>query len=117
MIRKIGFGNTERRRGLKTVVQPASEVDGKVGAHATAQDRPRSASKPRSWMIIVILLVWLVVWTAALLIVAGLMISGGGEGFLVLLIWEVFGGIAWLLAVRALIRLLRGEPLQKGKTA
>lgn len=70
------------------------------------------------------LLIWLTGWSAGIIFAIGAFLGefgefrGGGDLFArgFLFVWISFALIGWWFAARALLRIIRGEPIQTGKS-
>ena len=144
MVRRVGFGR-DAGEARETPKRPARQAPAapppkppKPPRAAAARGREPAVGKPPKGaptgaatgqssrpsvgrlIAAVFLFIWLAGWTVGLL--AGIAAfsdeAGGGDtfdsGFLA--IWIAVAGIAWLFAARALLRLLRGQPIRARKT-
>lgn len=102
MARRVGFGTPKAKRSV------ADEYADRFRKRAHDQKATPKLRIKRQWFPIVFLCVWLVLWTAGILFVIGVLFGGSGADTF-LLIWLAFAVFGWFGAVKALITLFKGE--------
>ena len=117
MVRKIGFDQERKPRKKSVADQYLDEFRAKARDKRQLSERlvaqKDAPVRTRSWPTILFLCVWLVAWTAAIVFVGMLILSGEGPVFLI--IWEIAAVIGWFVAVFILRAQLRGTPARPDK--
>ena len=105
MVRRVGFGDSEKPPRRTQQKSSAPEPAGKGG--------PKGATR---LIVGVFLLVWLVAWSAGIAFaIDEIMSQGLGAAETFLFIWVGVATIFWLLAVSMLWRIMTGRPLSNRK--
>lgn len=104
MSRRVGFGGG------------GGEGDGGVrSSNLPARDERRPTLIPA-----IFLTVWLVLWAFGMFVVAAALVGPAGAesgvASFAMAVWLVLAGFGWLLGLRSLRRILRGEPAFKRRS-
>ena len=102
MARRVGFGDEKKS------VAEAHLDKFRARSREKAQAQKPAPRTKRQWIPITFLMFWLAGWTAGMAL-AFLTVLEDGEFFL--WIWLFFAAIGWLSAAVALIKLLKGTPI------
>lgn len=102
MVRRIGFGRKKKSAADQHMDRFRAETRADEKKDEVAQK-----TKRRGWPIIIFLCFWLVLWSGAVLAVAGILLSGSSDEPYFLAIWEFFAIAGWFMAVKALVKEIR----------
>jgi len=107
MVRRVGFGDVgDDHRQQRSHSETSAQADAESGA---APPRP---------FVKVFLIIWLIAWTIGMGVAArGLLGDADGSSQLFLIIWLIFASIAWVAAVKALRRAMKGLPIKSVRPA
>lgn len=105
MVRRVGFGDTEK-----------SPKDKHNEEQPSPPPRERGGKSTTRLIVGAFLLVWLAAWSTAIAFSVGeIMDQGLGAANIGLFIWVAVAFVFWGLAVNMLWRVLTGRPLSNGK--
>lgn len=106
MARKIGFGSEDQRRDAR-----ASSRE----ARSPSEETPPRLPIVQRVVLSIALALWLAGWTVAISFAAEALRESLGENGAFhtsfLAIWLMVAAVAWWVAARALLRVIRGQPI------
>lgn len=112
MARKVGFDEPDTEKKKSIANRYLDEFRAKSSTEIKAKTIHTRVT--RDWFTVVFLLVWLAGWTFGILFCVGALVFGSNEAIVVifLFIWAAAACAFWLLAVKALIKELRGNQMR-----
>lgn len=108
MARKVGYG--DGKEGKKTSV--AERYLDEFRAKVLAAQKPVSSANWRPWLRNLFLVIWMTVWTLAILIVGPLLSAGEIDAPGILLLWCGAAVFAWIMGLKSLLRAVSGKPMR-----
>lgn len=115
MARRVGFGKDVSDGGPKG--RSGGGQGGRFDGGDDGGDDGGGGRRKNRLVPAVFLTVWLVLWAAGMFYVAGALLGEAGAesgvGSLAMIIWLAVAVVGWLIGLRALRRVLRGEPIMK----
>ena len=113
MVRKVGFGQTEKKSKPSVADRYVEEFRAKSRHQKTNEAAAAKTPLMARIAIVTFLLIWLTGWTAGVITVAVILISDGFDIFLI--IWEILAIGGWIIAVFALIQTIKGKTIVSKK--